>query len=1490
MSDDERPGLEQRLRLAVEDNDVELVSQLLREGADANTSFPVRRNIRYSILEIAIRRKYVPIVGILLTHGADPNIIMCQEKPRTDPAIFFALDYLSTTKKHKAEALRMVELLISSDRFNPNQALPENHYTPLHAAGAQNQPKVVKMLLDKPEININAFNLYGQTPLMVACSNRSHRIIDVVKLLLERPEIDISHVGPARETAVNLAIEHGHAEIALELLQRDDVVRGNTAEEKEDYRRAMQEHKFSSEDDDTLMKRAVKKNMPQVVEWLIRRFNFDANTIIDGRSLLEWACQHKYDELTTFLLSVPDIKVNEREGYTSPIYLVVEHGNIPLLRQFLSHPRFDVENMLKHTGVFVAAFEHMNFEIIRLLMGAAEPIKSFTLDKLIDELSTSQLFPQMWIYAIFTDNQLFAKKLKKHEINPNQLDESANSLWHVAAKHGLESVVPRLIEWREAKKFTVDINDVAHSSDEVFGTKILPTALALAVTNNHLTTAQLLVDAGAQVDIVLRNAVPLNEKQRKKIKKEETTMLMGELIHANREESLIAHPENDNDRQEIAKFAQRITFLVRNGADINQVSLVKKRVGKGDEMLSALMVATRSLTVTKVFLEAAKESKTPLRLDAQDANGATALLQASTDIARHDIIRLLIEAGADVNIPDRRSTSPLIALVIAVIGESPESGVETITKMIVQGKANVNYVGRHPGNEAINEVHGTALFFASTERLTELAQVLLVHGADPNIPSPDWGTTPLMEAVSTVDLELSRKLIKYGANVNAIDILTGTTVLEYALEPKPRNIYAARRSEDYAQDHLDIMHLLNENGVDVNYRDENGMTLLMKNVIALGQTLNDDEWDRKLTGLRLLLDTEKLDLTISNPRGYTAFELGKPVFYLYAKPLMTLGYFIPSKFREIVPPSLSLLTTPADSQFVALFDQLVEDVYTPDESSQASPIPEDIRLAEAQNFRHYREFYRQHMRFNLADLFDNVQAHPDDLPWPMFENKKPEMKNVFRHVYQLLRQKRDSLDPDDRGQAYTALTNLIEGYENCQTRQAQELNRTYEFLSQGYAASTTMPTIMDRLYAFINDFKTSAFTRMMNDISAAFSRENEGDNLDIHDYAGYRQIVRDMFGYADVMRGFRERLHAGDLGNTIKKFVNYFSPRLLVEALLTHIRQCTYAYVDGKYQCLSPEVFHNLTFDLLTHKGGLSTEEANVRWQAITKSAKTFYDDDFVPRDEYVNTINPREVVFVLKCLGFLRPEYDYQLDRQNRLLPKYNEEATEPRPRTMLVNNDVDKALERAQAIIEVIEIRFEEGRVPPEDVESMQALVHRIHEARQQLQRQERHVQVTDEILQEFTNMIEIVIRDEDLEDDVERYLAEHGDEHSDGEEGVDNDILEYIRVRGLVTIAVIDEKIVDAETEERYLPTINRLHLILHDMTLGERPHDEVLIEIQDIIRDLDILHEVNQREMEMRPEAGLDNVVVEEEEEREEDEEEREEEEEEGDEEGDEEDEE
>ncbi|MBO5997088.1 MAG: ankyrin repeat domain-containing protein [Alphaproteobacteria bacterium] len=285
-----------------------------------------------------------------------------------------------------------------------------------------------------------------------------------------------------------------------------------------------------------------------------------------------------------------------------------------------------------------------------------------------------------------------AEEVKKPEIKIVK----CNAL-HYAARAGDTNMVKMLL-----KDGDYDINALG---DTTGGGS---TPLMLACINDHREIVNLLIKAGADVNIVNKAGWTA-------------------LHYAARS----SHFENF----QIAKA------LIENGADLNVLANVDD-VGKWTPLI--LAARNGNERIAEALIEKGAD------LNVADKHGWTALHYAARD-NYVKIAKALIENGADLNkLADVRDSGKWTPLILAVHNDNDE-----IAEALIKKGADLNVADKHGW---------TALHYASRDNRVRIVKALIEKGADLNVKTKD-GWTPLHLAVYNKHKEISNLLVEHGADI-----------------------------------------------------------------------------------------------------------------------------------------------------------------------------------------------------------------------------------------------------------------------------------------------------------------------------------------------------------------------------------------------------------------------------------------------------------------------------------------------------------------------------------------------------------------------------------------------------------------------------------------------------------------------------------------------------------------------------------------------------
>jgi ankyrin repeat protein len=285
------------------------------------------------------------------------------------------------------------------------------------------------------------------------------------------------------------------------------------------------------------------------------------------------------------------------------------------------------------------------------------------------------------------------------------------------------------------------------------------------------------------------------------------------------------------------RHPEMMRLLISKGADVNAASINRdyqrhvtaegrpKSLDSGG--LTPLLYAAREncIACADVLLEAGAD------IDLPDPDGVTPLLLAIMN-ANWDLARRLIDAGADVNQWDLFGEAPLFTAVdlrtrldggrASIDPPNKNTGLAIVKALLERGADPNMQLFFKPANirGATNTRGATPLIRAAGNNDLEVVKILLEHGADATITTADR-QTPIHavlagRAPEPQALELIKVLHKAGADVNVIALINhpeeirGGTALHYAVRKR----------------YKEVIKLLASSGIDMNAVDQDGLTAL----------------------------------------------------------------------------------------------------------------------------------------------------------------------------------------------------------------------------------------------------------------------------------------------------------------------------------------------------------------------------------------------------------------------------------------------------------------------------------------------------------------------------------------------------------------------------------------------------------------------------------------------------------------------------------------
>lgn len=227
------------------------------------------------------------------------------------------------------------------------------------------------------------------------------------------------------------------------------------------------------------------------------------------------------------------------------------------------------------------------------------------------------------------------------------------------------------------------------------------------------------------------------------------------------------------------KDVDAVKFLVENGADVNAV----------DNFGNTVLNYAKTVEIAKFLVE-----EKGLDVNKPNKTGETPLMSAAS-MGIIEVVQYLIQKGANVKILDKKR-----------IGILHYTGNPGIIKLLVEAGADIN--NRNPEGK-------TPLFNVLMNATTNTTKYLIEKGADVNAKD-NIGMTPLHQAAVYFYLEQAKVLIENGADVNSLSNTKLTPLMVLIINSLGLN----------PDNGIAVVKLLIEKGADVNIAQQDGLTAL----------------------------------------------------------------------------------------------------------------------------------------------------------------------------------------------------------------------------------------------------------------------------------------------------------------------------------------------------------------------------------------------------------------------------------------------------------------------------------------------------------------------------------------------------------------------------------------------------------------------------------------------------------------------------------------
>ena len=623
---------------------------------------------------------------------------------------------------------KLVQKLLKEEKMDAN-VRDWDELTPLIPAASAGHMDVIKLLL-KEGADVNAKDKDGITALMEASIMGHVKVVEY--LIKEGAEVD-AHANSG-VTALWLASGEGRADVVKSLLKKD-----------------ADPNNTRSDNISALMTASVGGHVDTVK--LLLDNGADARfTDADGVTPLMNAAENGTAAVLKLLVERKSAKSDEETkgkyvdivsttGFTALI-IASAHGHAGAIEYLLKDAGADVNAMHEtHVTPLMYAAASGHIEAMRLLLDVGK------VD--VNELHSNG---GSALLEAATGGQGEAMKfLLERGAKADLIDEDGVTPLHaVTSKGDYEGTVALMEQLKKIyneKELVEHVNLPSHSGG---------TAVMFAAAEGHPKCTQLMIDYGANVDMIATATPDYLEKLAKMI--EDGTVDPNEDPHVDGVTGVhVAAEEGHLDC---------VNLLIAAGADVTVLD---------DEDRTPLMLAVKGNygEVASALVKAGADPNTPYVDDEGETHN---LLMDSIIVENADFALLLIESGAEMYHRDSHQVTTLL--------QAAHRGMLNVTEALLDKHASSPKAGEEGWVDNASDEGVTPLLAAASEGHLAILKKLLDTGkADVNARDKE-GTNALMAAAARGHLECIQSLMKVdGIEVNAQNT-DGHTALMFAYNGK----------------------------------------------------------------------------------------------------------------------------------------------------------------------------------------------------------------------------------------------------------------------------------------------------------------------------------------------------------------------------------------------------------------------------------------------------------------------------------------------------------------------------------------------------------------------------------------------------------------------------------------------------------------------------------------------------------------------------------
>ncbi len=624
---------------------------------------------------------------------------------------------------------------ILKNKVDPDLVKNKNDLSLLHSACIEGIENIAKLLLEygaNPNLKSKE---QSYTPIHCAARNGHTKII---KLLAKSKNINFNIEDKKGFTPLDYALIYKHFETMKALLD----IGTKKINKPENYKKITYEEYKSNHN----------KNLE-----IIFKSGIHPDLCRDKyeRTLLFAACLSRDIDKIKLLLKYganPNLQGKDKYGY-APIHCIAQSGDIDLLKIIINNSKvkidFDIKDKSNHNAMY-HAFKYKKFKMMEIIKDSGSKeipkfenaiiIKEYNENNIenLENIFKSGIHPGSYVnndgitllhIASYDKGKIeMIKLLLKYGANPNlKGTKYGYSSIHHASQKGHIKIIKLLAS---CKNINFDIRD-----------KKGFTPLDHALRYKQFKTMQTLIDLGAKNINNLEDHKKIISKEYRSNHNKNLKIIFKSGIH----------PDFYKDKYNrtllydacLSEDIEKIKLLLKYGANFNLQG--KDKYGYSPIHCIAQMGNTDLL---KTIIN---NSKVKIDFDIKDNFGNSPIYHAFR-YKKFKMMEILKSCGAK-EIPKSQN-----AIIIKEYNENNIANLEIIFKC-----------GIHP--DTFRDKKGkTILHYACTEGKTEMVNLLLKYGANPNLQSRDeYGYTPIHWAMQNGHSKVLEIFKKYKTNLNILD-------------------------------------------------------------------------------------------------------------------------------------------------------------------------------------------------------------------------------------------------------------------------------------------------------------------------------------------------------------------------------------------------------------------------------------------------------------------------------------------------------------------------------------------------------------------------------------------------------------------------------------------------------------------------------------------------------------------------------------------------